>query len=234
MERSPRSIDRIVEEQVERWRVERMRAEAHPQVHKPLPVVAISRQYGARGAAVGHRVAEKLGCSYWNRELVEEIARNADVSDRLVRFQDERHEPGIVETVRGMIRNGGSMSASDYHRELVRVVQAIAVHGTAVLIGRGVTFMVAREGAVSVRVVCPLEDRVRGLVERRGISEAEARAEIAEFDAERRAFIRDHYNSDAEDPSCYDLHVNTGTMTIDQCAEVVVAAYRARVPGQQR
>jgi cytidylate kinase len=229
MERSPRSVDRIVEEQVERWRVERMRAAGRPATQKPPPVVAVSRQYGARGAAIGHQVAEKLGCSYWNRELVDEIARTAHVSDRLVRAVDERHEAGIVETVRGMLRNG-QLSASDYHRELAKVVASIAAHGTAVLIGRGVTFLLPREQVLSVRVVCPLEDRVRGLVERRGVTEAEARAEIAEVDAERKAFVRDHYNRDADDPSAYDLHVNTGTMSVEQCAAVVVAAYRTRAP----
>jgi len=228
MERSPRSVDQLVAEQVERWRLERIRAAGQPAIQKPPPVVSVSRQYGARGAALGHMLAEKLGCSYWNRELVDEISRSAHVSDRLVRAFDERHEPGVVETVRGMLRNG-PLTASDYHRELGKVVNAIAAHGTAVLIGRGVQFLLERDQVVAVRVVAPLDERVRGLVQRRQISEDAARAEIAEIDGERRAFVRDHYGRDVEDPSSYDLLVNTGTMTIEQCAEVVLCAYRQRV-----
>ena len=73
MERSPRSVDQLVAEQVEKWRLERIRAAGQPAVQKPRPVVAVSRQYGARGAALGHMLAERLGCSYWNRELVDEM-----------------------------------------------------------------------------------------------------------------------------------------------------------------
>jgi cytidylate kinase len=225
MQRSPRNIDRIIEEQVERWRVERTRT-ASP-APRARPVITVSRQFGARGAAVGHAVADRLGWSYWNRELVDEIAHNAHVSERLVRAFDERHQAGVIETLRSMV-NFGPLSASDYFRELARVVHTIASHGDAVIVGRGVAFMLDPAATLRLRVVSPMADRIAGLIEREGITEAAARAEIASMDAQRREFVRDHYALDADDPSGYDLHVNTGTTPIDQCAEVVVAALRAR------
>jgi cytidylate kinase len=81
-----------------------------------------------------------------------------------------------------------------------------------------------------VRAVCPLDQRIAGLVERRGIDVAEARAEVAATDAERRAFVKDHFKTTVDDPSLFDLEVNTGTLGVEGAADVVVAAYRARFP----
>jgi cytidylate kinase len=225
MERAPRSVESIVEEQVKRWQAERARQAAASAV--PPPVVAVSRQYGARGAAVAHAVAERLGFSYWNREIVEEIARHAHVSDHLVRAFDEHHRAAIVEAVRSVMV-GGALSGSEYFRELAHVVHGIAAHGRAVLVGRGIQFLLQPARALRVRVVAPLEVRVAGLVERRGLGEAAAQLEIATTDADRRAFTRDHYGREVDDPGAYDLQVNTGTLSIAGAADVVAAAYRAR------
>ncbi len=210
---------------MERWRVERTRAAG--KAARARPVITISRQYGARGAALGHLLAEKLELAYWNREIVDEIARHAHVSDQLVRAFDEHHQAGVVATLRAMV-NVGPLSASDYFRELARVVQTIASHGGAVLIGRGIAFMVDPASALRIRVVCPVEQRVAGIAERSGVTLAAARAEIASIDADRRDFVRDHYGRDADDPAAYDLLVNSGTMSLEQCAELVICAYRAR------
>jgi hypothetical protein len=62
------------------------------------------------------------------------------------------------------------------------------------------------------------------------MSEADARAELELVDADRRAFMRDHYGKDVEDPAGYDLIVNTGTVPLDRAVGLVVAAYDARFP----
>jgi cytidylate kinase len=225
MERSPRSVESIVEEQVKRWQAARAERAAASAI--PPPVVAVSRQYGARGAAVAHLIAERLGYTYWNREIVDEIARHAHVSDLLVRAFDEHHRAAIVEAVRS-VTVGGALSGSEYFRELAHVVHGIAMHGRAVLVGRGIQFLLDPARALRVRVVAPVEVRVAGLVERRGFTEAGARAELARVDADRRAFVRDHYGRDVDDPAAYDVQVNTGTFSIERAADVIVVAFRGR------
>ncbi|HVV81831.1 MAG TPA: cytidylate kinase-like family protein [Kofleriaceae bacterium] len=222
----PRSIDRIVADQIERWRIERQRAER--QARPPAPIVAVSREYGARGAAVAHLVAAQLGFSYWNRELIDEIARSKHVSAAMIETLDEHHDPSLLATLRGMDR--GKLRATDYFEALTKVVHAIVSHGGAVTVGRGIALMLPPERALRVRVVCPLEQKVAGLIERKGLTDAAARDELRATDADRNAFIRDHVGADAGVPSAYDLHVNTGTFGVEGAAALVVAAYRTRFP----
>lgn len=227
MQRTPRSVDAIVEQQVQKWLQERQRMQAQPP--RPPPVIAVSRQYGALGAELANLVAQRMHFSFWDQEILHQIAKHAHVSERMVAAFDEHHRLTLVETVRSMMQ-GGPLSASEYFRELARVVHSIAAHGAAVLVGRGVQFMLPPDTVLRVRVVCPLEQRVHGLARRRGISDAAARAEIETVDADRHAFVMDHYGRDVEEPTAYDLVLNTGSVPLERAVSLVVAAYEARFP----
>jgi len=226
MQRAPRSVDAIVEQQVQKWLQERARVTASS---RPAPVVSVSRQYGALGTEVARRVAQRLEFTLWDQEILHEIARHAQVSERMVAAFDEHYRATVVETVRSMMRSG-PLSASEYFHELARLVHSIAAHGSAVLVGRGVQFMLDPKVVLRIRVVAPIEERARGLSARRGITVAEARAEIETVDADRRAFMRDHFGRDIDEPTAYDLVVNTGTLSLERAAGLVVAAYEARFP----
>jgi cytidylate kinase len=227
MERAPRSVDAMVGAQVSRWLGERERINT-PTAGPPPPVVTLSREFGAQGAAVGKLVAERLQYSFWNRELLAAIAEHAHVDAAALARFDEHHPSAIAETMSGLMPGPARIGQVDYARELTTVVRDIVSRGGAVLVGRGLNFMIDRSRALRVRVVCPLEQRIAVLAERDHISTTEARARIADADRDRRAFVRDLYGKDIDDPAGYDVWVNTGTLTLDAAADIVTAAVRSQ------
>lgn len=226
MERAPRSVDAMVDAQVQRWLGERQRV-GTPSTSPP-PVVTVSREFGARGAAVAKRVADQLQFSLWNRELLGAMAEHAHVDAAAMERFDEHHPSALAETMSGLIPGPARVSQLDYARELAYVVRNLVSRGGAVLVGRGLNFMVDGARALRVRVVCPLEQRIRELAGRERITTDNARAAITEADRDRRAFVRDLYGKDIDDPTGYDLWVNTGTMSLEHAADVVVAAVHAQ------
>jgi hypothetical protein len=230
MERAPRSVDAMVDAQVQRWLGERQRMT--PEATAP-PVITVSREFGARGAALGKVVADRIGFSFWNRELLGAIAAHAHVDAAALERFDEHHPSAIAETMSGLMPGPARIGQVDYARELTVVVRDLVSRGSAVLVGRGLNFMVDKARALRVRVVCPLEQRIAELAERDRITFAAARVMIADADRDRRAFVRDLYGKDIDDPAGYDLWVNTGTMSIDAAADIVVAALRAQFAGGQ-
>ncbi len=227
MERAPRSVDAMVAAQVQRWQGERQKV-GTPNASPP-PVVTVSREFGARGAAVAKLVADRLQFSFWNRELLDAIAAHAHVEPSAMARFDEHHPSALVETMSGLIPGPARVSQLDYARELTIVVREIVARGGAVLVGRGLNFMVDRSRALRVRVVCALQQRVEELAMRERISVENARAAIAEADRDRRAFVRDLYGKDIDDPAGYDLWVNTGTLSLAAAADTVAAAARAHL-----
>jgi cytidylate kinase len=222
------SIDQFVNQQILRWQEQRRIADRKRlEGEFQQPTICISREYGARGAAMGRLVAERLGFRYYAQELIHDIAEAAHVRKQVVESLDERVQDGISEWVAGLIKRG-VFAPSDYLRNLSKVVLTLANHGKGVIIGRGAHFILDRQTTLRVRVIAPLETRIARIAERDGLSDDKAKATILRIDAERVAFNKQHYGADLTDPENYDLVVNAGTLGLEGAADVTVAAFRSR------
>jgi len=224
-----RSIEALVEHQIRRWELARRSSVSEP----PLPCVALSRPLGAGAADLGQRVAELLGFPFFNKELVEWIARQARHREQLVAGVDEHIRNTIDRFVTdGFVRE--RFTESDYLRHLVRIMAILGERGGAVILGRGAQFILAPERTLRVLVVAPRAERMERLRKRESISAAEAEEMIRKADASRREFLMYHFHREPDDPGGYDLSVNTGFLSLEDAAKLVAAAYRARFPASKR
>ena len=187
------------------------------------PIITVSRQHGAGGGEVARRVAGALGFDLFDREIVERVARSADLSDQLVSGRDERHRDALTEWVTAFSR-GGYLSPSAYHEHLTRVIGAIAEQGGAVIVGRGAHLILGSGRALRVSVVAPLALRIATVARREDLSEGNARRRVMEVEAERRQFLTAHFHADCIDASTFDLVVNTGVLGLAGAAGVICAA----------
>ena len=48
-------------------------------------IITIGREFGSGGRELGHRLAETLGCAYYDQEIVTEIANRTELSEQYVR-----------------------------------------------------------------------------------------------------------------------------------------------------
>ena len=110
----------------------------------------------------------------------------------------------------------------------------VARGGMAVILGRGAPFILPPEQALRVLVVAPTPARVERLVKAHGLSTEEAARRLEQEDQDRLAFLRHQFGVEPDDPRLYDLVVNTGTLSIDAAAALVVEALRRRFPADRR
>jgi len=225
---SPRTAHRLVEEQVRRWQLDSEAsgrgADKEP---APWPLITLSREFGALGAATGRLVAEKLGFSFWDQEIVHAIVENTGAQETLLASLDERTRNAIEDVISENL--GGVVgTASEYVRQVARVVRTIERHGGAVIIGRGAYFILAPDTTLRVRVVCPEATRIERFAERQGIGKRDAEKHVRRVEHERQVFNKRHYGKEVGDPLHYDLVLNTGWSTPEGAAEVVIAAYHAK------
>jgi len=222
------SIDHFVDQQIALWQEERrIRERKGVEGNVQRPTICVSREYGARGAAMGRLVAERLGFRFYSDELINDVAEKAHVREQVVRSLDKRVQDGIAEWVAGLIKRG-VFAPSDYLRNLSNVVLTLARHGKGVIVGRGAHFLLDTKTTLRVRVIAPLELRVAHIAKRDGLSEEDARAKVLRIDGERIAFNRQHYNADIGDAKNYDLVVNAGTLGVEGAAAQTMGAFQLR------
>lgn len=228
MNKGVRTITGIVDEQVRRWQFE---ASEHPreQPRRPRPMITVSRQHASGGVELARRVAEKLGYSFWHKEVVHEIATDAHASERLMASFDEHRRNVIAEIVGNLVLV--NHSSSEYVRELAKVLHAIATHGGAVIVGRGAQYLLDPKTLFRVRLVAPVEQRIGNLVAR-GLSPADAAKELAAVDKDRRDFVKGLFHHDPDDALDYDMVLNLDRIGPEAAVGLVLAGFRARFADQ--
>ena len=220
-----RSLEALVEQQARRWQL--VREERRDEVRKP--VVTVSRQHGAGGDEVVKALAEELGFDVFDREILHQIAESTHLSERVVSTLDGKARELLTEWLSGMASHD-YLSSVEYRDQLYRVVGAIAHHGGAIILGHGAHLILGRGEALRVLVVAPIEARIATVTKARGVSERDARREVQAVDADGRAYVMQHFHVELEDPTRFDLVVNTSLLGIEGSSATIRAA-TARMQG---
>lgn len=209
-----------------------------------MPVVTISRQFGAGGSSVAEIVAAELHAEVVDKKLIEEVARRLQISPSEVAAEDERPRPMLERLVRSFSTLEPTMGAGwsppypdplfDPRNAIIQlteeVIREVAAGGNVVIVGRGAGFCLRdRPNVFRVFLRAPEAVRVKTLMERFGLTEADARRKMHETDANRAAYTHQLYKRDWCDPDGYDLIVNTGRLGYQATAEIILRGLREPV-----
>ncbi len=187
------------------------------------PYISFAREYGSGGLEISQRVAEKLGWQHFDHEVVEAVANETKKREELVALFDESVRSELQTYVQNLFTLQ-TWDSTHYVFHLVHVLNAIARHGNAVIIGHGANFVLPPQNGLRVRVVAPLPVCVRNYMQLRGGTEAEAVREITRRNSEYAAFIRRHFHRDIADPLAYDLILNAEHLDLEAAIEMVIHA----------
>jgi cytidylate kinase len=215
-------LENIIEEQIRRWQIEQRKEYKNP----IRPVITMSRLPGAMGNDLAHKLAADLKIDLYDHEIVEEIAQNASVSQRIVESLDEQDRSVLDDWISALGED--HMWSYDYLSRLTKVICAIGTHGHSIIIGRGASYVLPKEVSLRVLVVAPLEVRVGNVMRKYGASEKDAKRNIMRSEAERRAFIRKYFHADFTEPTNYDLVVNTENIDMNLSARIIKEVFNSR------
>jgi len=214
-----------------------------------MPVITISRQFGAAGAPIGKALAERFGAEMLDRAIVAQVALRAGIPEEELETYDERL-PTIWQRVASALAAapepampGVTFSAHlapmSVHERLVEITRSVieeaADRGNAVILGRGGAFILAdRPNVFHVQLHASLDARVRYLLARVEQIPKEARPEekalrelCQSIDTARAEYIRDVFGADWRDVTHYDLAIDTGHLGVERSADLIEAAVRA-------
>jgi CMP/dCMP kinase len=215
-----------------------------------MPVITISRQFGAAGVPVGRALAELLGAEFLDRAIVAQVALRSGIPETELETYDERL-PSFWQRVAAALTTSSpevAMPASPFadelshltsHDRLVTITRSVieeaADRGNTVIVGRGAAFILAgREGTLHVQLHASLDARIRYLMSRVEETPGETlpderslRDLCRSIDAARADYIRGTFNADWLDARHYDLSIDTGRLGVDGAVKVIAAAAKA-------
>jgi cytidylate kinase len=220
MKAKARSIEQIIEEQVRKWQITRTEEKKKDE---RISVITISREAGSGGNILAKRLSDQLEFDLFSQEFIHNMAESAHVSVRLLETLDEKGASVLEEWISSIV-NKRHLWPDQYLQHLMKIIGTIGKHGRAVIVGRGANFVLPPEKRLSVRVIAPLETRLRNASQKFSVSVDEARSRVLKTESDRKAFIKKYFNNDIRHPLNYDLIINTRMLSIDDAVNSVSGA----------
>ena len=225
------STAQLIERYAKRWEMRRLEIQkkAKKIVETPIPpTICISRKIGVGALEVADLVGEALGLRVVDRDIIEQIATESNLSQRTVAMFDERY-PGWREEFMALLFGEKSFVKSDYNRKLFETVLSIASIESTIFVGRGTHLILPRERVLAVRLICSDELRIDRLVNMMDISRDEAKGELERADREQRDFFKKTFNKKQALPQEFDLVINRDLLeNVEWAAAVIEAAFKQK------
>ena len=188
------------------------------------PFITVAREPGSGGAPIAQAVADKLGFTFVDEQIIEEIAKSTRKRREIIKAVDEKSRSKIDDMVHSML-NTEYINDLTYMKELTQVILAYALKGNVVILGRGANFITPFGQGLHVSITAPYEVRVQRAMDFEGHSRSKAKQIIREVGNERKAFVKQYLQQDVRKRNSYDLTLNTTYFQVDEAREVIIEAF---------
>lgn len=200
-----------------------------------MTLVALSASYGTGGSRVGPDVAERLGVPFLDRVIPIAVAERLDVPFDDAVAHDERMSSSWLErmlasfvaldTSTPMPVGAEAFSSDEFRRATEAVITEQAASGHGVILGRGAAVLLRDDRRVlRVRLNGPPELRVRQAIALEALDEETARRALPKLDRTHAEYLRHFYNAEIDDPGLYNLMIDSTSIPLGVCAELIVRA----------
>ena len=190
-------------------------------------IITVSREFGSGGRTIAHKVAERLGVPYYDKELIKAVAEKTGFDPK---FIEERGEYAPGRTIFSMLPvfdgTQGALSAADFLWAMQRqVILDLADKGPCVILGRCADYILREQKPVRVFAYADMESRIKRCMERRpedeNLTEAQMKKRITEIDRNRAKYYTFFSGQKWGARENYDLLVNTSGADISKLASAL-------------
>jgi len=220
------NVSQIVDRQIKEW--DRITSIVSTGEKSPpfYPLITISREYGALGAALAEKLGKTTGFDIWDKELLGAVAKDLNSDQKLLETLDERRKKDIEDAASAFIDK--VYTNVSYLRSLIKVVKTLEEHGRGIIVGRGANYICEKHENLNIRLVRPFKSRVEHIAHEHQIPFAKARDLVETKDNEREEFIKRFFYKDLANASDYDLIINSDTFSLDHAKMMVADAYKVK------
>lgn len=203
-----------------------------------MSVITVSRQSGSEGNKIVRIVCNQLGCKYFDKHLMAQLAEEMGMNPTEVEdiTASEHHISSFWEKAFSRISISPVAASwvltNPYEtKEEINVNQvsgfilAAYRQGDVVIVGRGSQVILRdKPDVLHVRIVAPLKRRIERWMEREHLSYDDAEKIAKERDHKHIHFVKTYFYEDIDNPDLYDLIINTEKLPLDKAADLIIDA----------
>ncbi len=195
-------------------------------------IYTIGREFGSGGKAVGEKLAERLGIKLYDKELLQQAAKDSGFCEEIFENHDEKPTNSFLYSLVMDTYSVSGYSAAPFldmplnHKVFLaqfETIKKIAETESCVIVGRCADYALAdNPDCINIFIHADMDIRVRNICKSLNITENKARDIINKTDKQRASYYNYYTSKKWGDSKSYNLSLDAGKLGIDNCVEMIL------------
>ena len=185
-------------------------------------IITITREFGSLGRPIAHALSQKLGIEYYDRDIVDEVAKQLNLPvSQISDAEESSHNHFFAH----MFPLG---TDKQYIQDMIFDVQKdiildLARKSSCIIVGRCADLVLTGQDVdcLSLFICAPFEWRVHHRMELENLDEKAARALVEKTDAQREKYYTHYTGRPWGLPENYDICINSARLGIERTAALL-------------
>ena len=195
-------------------------------------IYTIGREFGSGGREVGEKLAAKLGIKLYDKELLQQAAKDSGFCEEIFENHDEKPTNSFLYSLVMDTYSVSGYSAAPFldmplnHKVFLaqfETIKKIAEKESCVIVGRCADYALSdNPDCINVFIHADLDVRIKNVSRNLNITENKARDIINKTDKQRASYYNYYTSKKWGDSKSYNLSLDAGTLGTDNCVEMIL------------
>lgn len=195
-------------------------------------IYTIGREFGSGGREVGEKLAAKLGIKLYDKELLQQAAKDSGFCEEIFVNHDEKPTNSFLYSLVMDTYSVSGYSAAPFldmplnHKVFLaqfETIKKIAEKESCVIVGRCADYALSdNPDCINVFIHADLDVRIKNVSRNLNITENKARDIINKTDKQRASYYNYYTSKKWGDSKSYNLSLDAGKLGTDNCVEMIL------------
>ena len=195
-------------------------------------IYTIGREFGSGGREVGEKLAAKLGIKLYDKELLQQAAKDSGFCEEIFENHDEKPTNSFLYSLVMETYSVSGYSAAPFldmplnHKVFLaqfETIKKIAEKESCVIVGRCADYALSdNPDCINVFIHADLDVRIKNVSRNLNITENKARDIINKTDKQRASYYNYYTSKKWGDSKSYNLSLDAGKLGTDNCVEMIL------------
>ena len=187
-------------------------------------IITISREFGSGGRFIGEQIAQKCGIEFYDKKIIEHVAKELGISEQIVANQGEYAPAGSIFSYAFVGRDITGVSLSDQIFNIQqKLIKDIAQKEPCVIVGRCADYILSdRDDVLNVFIHGDMPEKIQRISRLYHVSEQEAVKMMADTDKRRMTNYNFYTDQKWGKAANYTLCLNSSQLGYDKCESIII------------
>ena len=195
-------------------------------------IYTIGREFGSGGREVGEKLAAKLGIKLYDKELLQQAAKDSGFCEEIFENHDEKPTNSFLYSLVMDTYSVSGYSAAPFldmplnHKVFLaqfETIKKIAEKESCVIVGRCADYALSdNPDCINIFIHADLDVRIKNVSRNLNITENKARDIINKTDKQRASYYNYYTRKKWGDSKSYNLSLDAGKLGTDNCVEMIL------------